>query len=104
MLNYKKEIEGHTVEIKYSHTGSMSSWESEYCRENNINLMITADIANFALVDGDTIYKLKHNVYDFVDANFSKWEDAYNWLETNNRDKYSLKESLEKLSKLKGKW
>lgn len=104
MRGYKTTIEGHTVEIRYSGTGSRSSWESEYCNENNIRLIGTSDIAYFALVDGDTIYKLKHNSHKFMEADYTNWEEAKTWLENNNYDKYSLKEALENLSKLKGKW
>jgi hypothetical protein len=39
-----------------------------------------------------------------MEANYTNWEEAKTWLENNNYDKYSLKEALENLSKLKGKW
>ena len=98
----KREIDGHTVEIRYSGTGSMSSWESIYCRENKISVMCTCDISYFALVDGDTIYKLGWRSNEFMEKEFDDWNSALEWLESNSeREPYSLKERIKELSKYK---
>ena len=103
--SYKTEIEGHTVEVRYSGTGSHDPWSGKYLRDNNIGLMCTADVAHFALVDGDTVYKLSWRFHEFCDANFERWDDALQWLKENSEDEpYSLKERIEEYSKLKGKW
>lgn len=52
-------IDGHTVEIRYSSSGSIDPWSGDYAREIGVSQWGTADIANFALVDGDTIYRFR---------------------------------------------
>ena len=59
-MNYTTIIEGHTIEIKGSGSGSLDPWTSEYAREKGIGLMCTSDMAEFILLDGDDVWKIRN--------------------------------------------
>ena len=105
MVNFEEIIEGHTLYFKTSSTGSVSPWELDFANENNIPLIGTADLCDFLLVDGDTIYKLKWNaVFKFEEANIETWDEFQGWIKDNcerGEDGYSLKEAIERIKRWK---
>ena len=61
-----KEIDGHTIEIRYSGSGSIDPWTGDYARELGVGLMGTSDIGEFVLVDGNLIYRLRNGYIPFM--------------------------------------
>ena len=104
-MEYK--INNHTVEIRYSSTGSCDPWTLDYAHELGVGLMCTADIANFALVDGDTLYRLKGGgtitfQHYFENKVFDEPGMFELWLEEISERKFgSLKESKAQIDDLK---
>ena len=103
-MEYK--INNHTVEIRYSPTGSYDPWTLEYADELGVSLLCTADVANFALVDGDTLYRLKGGEITFQhyveNKVFDKPEMFEMWLDEISERKFgSLKESKARIDNLK---
>lgn len=69
----KCTIEGHTIEIRGSSTGSIDPWTIEKATEFGISLSGTSDLAEFIRIDGEHIYKLK-KIGNYI--TFSKLVDA----------------------------
>ena len=100
-------IDGHTVEYRESSTGSCDPWSMDYANEHNINLMITADMAEFVLIDGDSIFRLNCSVAfpsaikECLEKYKPTWEQFgvwfRNWID---RDFGSLKKSIEGLKEM----
>ena len=67
-MNKIKEIDGHTIEVCYSGSGSIDPWSGEYARELGVALWGTSDIRYFALVDGSRIYRIQDNYTQFIEA------------------------------------
>lgn len=61
-----RKIDGHTIEIRYSGSGSIDPWTGDYARELGVGLMGTCDVRNFVLVDGNLIYRLRHGCIPFM--------------------------------------
>ena len=105
MIDLKTTIESHTLHFKTSSTGSVSPWELDFANENNIPLIGTADICDFLLVDGDTVYKLKWNaVFKFEESNIKTWVEFQDWIKDNcerGEEGYSLKEAIEQIKRWK---
>ena len=51
---------GHTIEFRGSGTGSLDPWSADYAHEQGVSMMCTTDMAEFALVDGEYVYKIRH--------------------------------------------
>ena len=97
--------EGHTIEFRECSTGSIDPWSLDYADENKIPLMITSDMADFVLIDGDILYKLKgygsKPLEPLLDGTIQGFDNVMQLI---NKIAYpfgSLKESVEKLSKRK---
>lgn len=79
MIN-KFEIEGHTIEIRGSGTGSVDPWSGDFARSIDLGLMCTSDMAEFMLIDGQHIYKFEsfnqaHGLHEMVcNGVFDSWE------------------------------
>lgn len=93
----KYKIDEHTIEISYSGSGSIDPWSGAYAREIGLSQWGTSDIANFALIDGDDIYRLRgacivkfNNLYEGGDL---AWEEAVQWVKDHCESYFgSLKE------------
>ena len=97
----KKEIDGHTFEIRYSGSGSIDPWTGDYARENNISLIGTSDVVSFILVDGDNIYRSRRSLVNFITSDFDNYESAMEWIKEHTKYTGSLINSLNYLNKLK---
>lgn len=107
MDNNVFNVAGHTVEVRYSPTGSCDPWTLDYAREKGVCLMCTSDVANFLLVDRDKLYRLKggslitfghyleKNVIDSPEA-FALWLD-----EIKEQDFGTLSESKKQIDEMK---
>ena len=108
-MEYKVEIEGHTIELRGSSTGSIDPWTLEYAIKKDVALWCTSDLGLFALVDDDHILKLRGcttvEFYDIVqDDGFQTWADVEDWLNKNiERDFGSLEESKKDIDERKRK-
>ena len=56
------KIFGHTIEFKESGMGSLDPWSADYAHEQNVSLMGTDDMASFALIDGERVFRIKNNI------------------------------------------
>lgn len=56
------KIFGHTIEFKESGTGSLDPWSADYAHEQNVNMMCTDDMASFALIDGERVFRIKNSI------------------------------------------
>lgn len=104
-MNGKYELFGHTIEVRGSGTGSLDPWSGDYAREHNISVMCTSDMANFILVDGDEVYRIKHGQISFCNSiengGFSSWEEVQQVIDIYTDRKFgSLKESINSLDEL----
>lgn len=76
---------GHTIEFRGSGTGSLDPWSGDYAHEQGVSMMCTADMAEFALIDGEYVYKIKHGAYSVYNEiknaidnkTASSWEDIF---------------------------
>lgn len=104
-MNYLFTTEGHTFEFKGCSTGSIDPWSLDYADKNEISLMITSDLADFILIDGDTLYKLKGYSPKLLEPLMNGTIQGFdNVMQLINKIAYpfgSLKESIENLSKYK---
>lgn len=110
MSNLIKEIDGHTIEIRYSGSGSIDPWTGDYARELGVGLMGTNDVRNFVLVDGNLIYRLQDNYTQFIEAldgiSFEELEkllltqDSFGTLEERKKDIDRLKIENDKVKKM----
>lgn len=98
-MNYKTTIEGHTLEFRDCYTGSCNPWALDYAHEHNLPLMITADMAEFLLIDGEYVYQLKGNVPESI----TTWEAAKAWIEKYASPRTPLSECIESLKEYKEK-
>lgn len=120
MSDYKKELFGHTVEVRGSGTGSLDPWAGDYARSIDLSLMCTADMAEFMLIDGDHIYKFHRwnaarELHELLDSGIiESWEQFENeWLKPNLEKPWTLedwgslaehKKSLDKSKKRSNVW
>lgn len=82
------KLEGHTVEVRGSGTGSCDPWSQAYAEKIGVSLMCTADMAVFMLVDGSRVFRLEDWSLGYGDTlreafqTFSSW-DAFEkeWLQ-----------------------
>jgi hypothetical protein len=101
----KIEIDNHTIEFRINSTGSMDPWSLDYAHNLKLTFMITADMAEFILVDGDDIYKVRDwgTIQEdmFAKQSITTWEEAKTLL--NDKCKYigSLKKRIDELTKSK---
>lgn len=81
----KIEIFGHTIEFRGSGTGSLDPWSGDYAHEQNVNMMCTADMASFALIDGERVFRIKHGIIPLYNElkealendKVTSWDDAF---------------------------
>lgn len=97
------EIEGHKVIVSPSSTGSVDPWSLDYAIKNNIGLMCTSDMATFALIDGENIYRLKWFGINIDEICHGTWEEFRakfeNYVE--RAFEQTLSESINDLKELK---
>jgi len=87
-METKYKIEGHTVEVRISGTGSCDPWSQAYADKIGVSLMCTADMAVFMLVDDSRVFRLEDWSLGHGDAlrdalqSFPSW-DAFEreWLQ-----------------------
>lgn len=113
-MNFKTEIEGHTLEFRECHTGSYNPWALDFADEHKLPLMITSDMAEFLLLDGDAVYRLKDYGVTFDPDEITTWKDVKSWIDKYCSPRKSLtktlaslkeyKEQLESNSKLLKEW
>ena len=108
-------LDGHTIEIRGSGSGSLDPWTSDFAKEIDCSLMCTSDMADFILIDGDNIYKLRsfndgRELYEIIQNGvIDSWDIFLNeWLnpqveKKHIRDFGSLKQSKEDIKYLKKK-
>ena len=102
-------IEEHKVEFCGSGSGSIDPWTGKKANELGVSLWGTSDMAEFARVDEEDIYKLSSygNSRNFKIAQdrgeIKTYEDLLKWLELNSEHKESYKENLEWLKARKEK-
>lgn len=102
MIRDNATVEGHTLEYRYSGTGSMDPWTRKYLKDNDMlgGMLCTADVAYFILVDGDTVYKKFGNLSRFEDVKeMTSWSDVQEWLNKNCEEPYSLQERIQQYAK-----
>ena len=109
-MNIVKEINGHTIEVCYSGSGSIDPWSGEYAIKVGVALWGTSDISYFALVDGSRIYRLQNNYTQFIEAldgiSFEELEklllaqDSFGTLEERKKNIDSLKIENDKVKKM----
>ena len=100
-MNYKVEIDGHTFEFRYSGTGSLDPWSGDYAHENNINLIVTSDVAFFLLVDGDDLYRMRGDGHAFIEDSIKTYDEAKDWLSKHAEHRGSLNEKIQSLKEYK---
>ena len=110
MNNIIREIDGHTIEVCYSGSGSIDPWSGEYAIKVGVALWGTSDIRYFALVDGSRIYRLQDNYTQFIEAldgiSFEELEkllltqDSFGTLEERKKDIDRLKIENDKIKKM----
>lgn len=110
MSNLIKEIDGHTIEIRYSGSGSIDPWTGDYARELGVGLMGTSDVRNFVLVDGNLIYRLRYGYIPFMASienlsfeevmNILSTYDSFGTLEENKKEIDELKIENDKVKKM----
>lgn len=108
-METKLELYGHTIEIRGSGTGSIDPWSGDFANSIDLNLMCTADMAEFMLIDGQKIYKFEsfnqaHELHEMISNGvFDSWEQfEEEWLVpkiSKYRMRYfgTLEESIESL-------
>lgn len=109
------EFDGHTIEIRGSSSGSLDPWTGDFTREIDCPLMCTSDMADFILIDGDDIYKLRsfndgRELHEMIQNGIiENWDMFINeWLNPKLEKKHirnfgSLKQSKENIKYLKKK-
>ena len=108
-MKYKTKIDGHTIEIRSNNTGSIDPWSLDYADENGISLMITSDMAEFALVDGEDIYQIRNFRGSIlgeklINSEFDTFDEVIDWLNENStKSRKTLSEMIDILSKRKNK-
>lgn len=110
MTAITKQIDGHTIEVCYSGSGSIDPWSGEYARKAGVALWGTSDVRYFALVDGSHIYRLQDDFAQFIEAldgiSFEELEkllltqDSFGTLEERKKDIDSLKIENDKIKKM----
>ena len=110
MNNLIKEIDGHTIEIRYSGSGSIDPWTEEYAIKVGVALWGTSDVRYFALVDGSRIYRLRHGYIPFMASieglsfeevmNILSTQDSFGTLEERKKDIDCLKIENDKVKKM----
>ena len=79
------KIFGHTIEFRGSGTGSLDPWSADYAHEQNVSMMCTADMASFALIDGERVFRIKHGITPLYNElkealendKVTSWDDAF---------------------------
>ena len=78
------EIFGHTIDLRSSASGSLDPWTSDYAKTYEVGIMCTDDMAEFALIDGEHIFKIRNMIkfyYELKEAIENKlvgsWDDAF---------------------------
>ena len=109
-MGITKEIDGHTIEIRCSGSGSIDPWTGDYARELGVGLVGTSDVKNFVLVDGNIIYRLRRGYIPLMEniASLSFEEvmetlsthDSFGTLEESKKEIDELKIENEKLKKM----
>lgn len=105
-----KKIDWHTIEIRYSGSGSIDPWSGEYAIKVGVALWGTSDIRYFAIVDGSRIYRLQDNYTQFIESldgiSFEELEkllltqDSFGTLEERKKDIDRLKIENDKVKKM----
>ena len=75
----------HTIEFKESGMGSLDPWSADYAHEQNVSLMGTDDMASFALIDGERVFRIKNNITPLYNElkealendKIASWDDAF---------------------------
>ena len=77
-------LDGHTIEFRTGSTGSASPWGLDFAESIGLSLMVTSDIRDFILVDGESVYafdsvgesiNLAQSIYIEYDGKLRTWED-----------------------------
>ena len=86
MINMEHlKIFGHTIEFKESGTGSLDPWSADYAHEQNVSMMCTDDMASFALIDGERVFRIKNSITTLYNelkealenGKIASWDDAF---------------------------
>ena len=75
----------HTIEFKESGAGSLDPWSADYAHEQNVSMMCTDDMASFALIDGERVFKIKNSITPLYNElkealendKIASWDDAF---------------------------
>lgn len=75
----------HTIEFKESGMGSLDPWSADYAHEQNVSMMGTDDMASFALIDGERVFKIKNSITPLYNElkealendKIASWDDAF---------------------------
>ena len=75
----------HTIEVKESGMGSLDPWSADYAHEQNVSMMGTDDMASFALIDGERVFKIKNSITPLYNElkealendKIASWDDAF---------------------------
>ena len=98
-------IEGHSIDIRYSGSGSIDPWSGEYGRAIGVSRFGTSDVREFALVDGDEIYRFRSSILlkfnDLFEKGDLDWEKAFKYIVDNGEPFGSLKEITDSLDEAK---
>lgn len=79
------EIFGHTIDFRGSGTGSLDPWSADYAYGQGVSMMCTADMASFALIDGERVFRIKHGLIPLYNElkealendKVASWDDAF---------------------------
>ncbi len=102
-MQYKTEIDGHSIEIKSNHTGSIDPWSLDYATKNNISLLITSDTGIFILIDGEDVYRVTSwgikLAERLINGEINTFQGVMEWLAENSKKEKPLLEMIKILSK-----
>lgn len=99
MINWKKEIDGHTIEYSYGSTGSIDPWSLDFANQNNIALIVTSDIAYYFLVDNSEIFKDKRYTNSPDPYEMDTFDSISEYLSNYTEYNGNLQERIDKLKK-----
>ena len=65
-MKLNSEIEGHTIEFRDHNNELSNPWLTKYAYDNFVGVLTNSKQTKYALIDGDRVYKLKHNIDEII--------------------------------------
>lgn len=51
--------------LSYKKNSGVDQGSADYAHEQNVSIMCTADMASFALIDGERVFRIKNGMINF---------------------------------------